>query len=540
MSISKEILEDFKKLVGEKNFSDDPCILDTYAFNWLAEMHPKFTPSKYGYRPPAVILPGSVDECQAIVKMCNKHGVKFKAHSTGYGIQAFPGIEDVIVVDLRRMNSILEIDEKNKIAVVEPYVNWAELSCEVMKVGLYTTPIQAGSQSSVLANVTSVWGVNTMGNHGGHNGRNMLGVEWITPAGELIRLGTDDGWFSCDGPGPSLRGILRGHLGHCGSMGLMTKASIKLHNWPGPGKLRTTVDPDSIIKYGLETPVENIKMYFVCFPAWEHMVDFCYKVGDSEISYAMNRIGGIEHLICLLPDAKLIKNLYDTGMVEEAAKVLTYPISPMVWGNSKGEFEYFCKVMDKIIEDTGGFTSPMIDMMGVNMESMGVHLMVANDTHFVHHSGGFVINGAYTCTPEAMFKHQGPGGESLKDKYIKRGVIMDDGLDGLYHNSFENNSYAYGEIEYHYDASNTEMVKGAIELIAEEDELVYKNGCTIESCNAMVGLGMGIDFNDRMERLGGKCGNFHKWQEKIKKTFDPNDVTDPSGYIVHRNNLVKI
>ena len=161
-------------------------------------------------------------------------GVKYKAISTGYGSHGFPQQDGVILLDLKRMNRIIEIDAKNKFAVVEPYVVWAQLEAEALKRGLFTTPVQAGSQASVLANVTSGWGMNVMGNHGGHNGRNCLGVEWILPTGELLRLGPEDAWFCGDGPGPSLRGIMRGHCGAQGGMGVFTKVGIKLHHWPGP------------------------------------------------------------------------------------------------------------------------------------------------------------------------------------------------------------------------------------------------------------------------------------------------------------------
>jgi len=127
----------------------------------------------------------------------------------------------------------------------------------------------------------------------------------------------------------------------------------------------------------------------------------------------------------------------------------------------------------------------------------------------------------------------------LKKKYIDRGVIMNDGLDSLYHNSFEHNFYTYGEVEYHYDASDPDLVDGAMELIKEEDDLAFENKCSIESCNAMVSMGSGPDHNDRVERLGGLCGNFHQWQEKLKRQFDPKLLSDPSSYIVYRNNLIK-
>ena len=90
-----------------------------------------------------------------------------------------------------------------------------------------------------------------------------------------------------------------------------------------------------------------------------------------------------------------------------------------------------------------------------------------------------------------MIRHQGYGGERLKKKYIDRGVIMNDGLDSLYHNSYENGGYAYGEVEYHYDPAYEESVRGAIDLIAEEDRQAVERQDPLASCNAMLVLGSG-------------------------------------------------
>jgi len=545
MPLTSRIYKVFENIVGPENISDDPAILDTYTFNWLAESHPTFGPSKYGYRPPAVLLPGSTEEVQAIVKACNRFKVKYKAHSTGYGIHAFPGIEEVIVLDLRRMNSIIEIDERNKFAVVEPYVSWAELTSEIVKVGLFTTPIQAGSQASVLANVSSLWGVNTFGNHGGHNGRNMLGAEWVLPTGEILRLGSADGWYCADGPGPSVRGVLRGHIGACGGLGVITKASIKLHNWPGPRSLPTEALESLPTKYKFAEPVENAKVYILSFPSWERLIDFMYRAGDAEICYALWRLGGIEHAICILPDVQLIKQLYDAGIAKAAAAAYPYPCVAVVLANSEREFAYQCKAMEQIIEACEGeipvmLTDPdYIKQLPAPIDEILLHALVANDTHFISHSGGFVINAAYTGTTEAVIKHQGYGGEELKKKYIERGVIMDDGLDSLYHNSFEHGAYAYGEVEYHYDAANMESVQGATELIREEDALAMDREDPLSSCNAMLVLGSGPSHSERIERVGSMCRDFHLWQKKIKEAFDPLYLSDPSAYVAYKGKLVR-
>ena len=74
----------------------------------------------------------------------------------------------------------------------------------------------------------------------GYNNRNVLGVEWVLPNGELLKLGSlgsGSGWISGDGPGPSLRGILRGTVGAMGGFGVITAAAIRLYQWGGPPEL---------------------------------------------------------------------------------------------------------------------------------------------------------------------------------------------------------------------------------------------------------------------------------------------------------------
>jgi biopolymer transport protein ExbB/TolQ len=84
----------------------------------------------------AALMPGSTEEIQAIVKTCNRYRIKFKPLSSGWGPFNLSKAPNSIQLDLRRMNRILEIDEKNLFAVVEPYVTGSQLQAEVMKYGL--------------------------------------------------------------------------------------------------------------------------------------------------------------------------------------------------------------------------------------------------------------------------------------------------------------------------------------------------------------------------------------------------------------------
>ena len=191
----------------------------------------------------------------------------------------------------------------------------------------------------------------------------------------------------------------------------------------------------------------------------------------------------------------------------------------VLFGNSKKEFEYQVKIYEDIMAEEEGYIPPIMEkgMMKEIAGLMNVQMLVANDTHLIVHSGGFIINAAYTATHEAVFKHQGPGGEELKKKFIEAGAILDDGSDSMYHNSFDNNSYVYSEVEYHYDASDTKNCEDALGVIVEE-VLVrsLEQKAPISASNLMCGplvVESTLDF-----------------QNRIKKAFDPNNLSDPGFY----------
>jgi site-specific recombinase XerD len=60
-------------------------------------------------------------------KLCARRGLKYKASSTAYPGFGAVSSEENLFLDMRRMNRLLEIDSKNMYAVVEPYVNFAQL-----------------------------------------------------------------------------------------------------------------------------------------------------------------------------------------------------------------------------------------------------------------------------------------------------------------------------------------------------------------------------------------------------------------------------
>ncbi|MEJ5187093.1 MAG: FAD-binding oxidoreductase, partial [Candidatus Geothermincolales bacterium] len=125
--LSDEAYRDLEEAVGAENVSREPGVLDGYAWQPTNNDHPT---ERWVKRPVAVALPASTEEVQAVVRACNKHGLRFKAFSTGWGVWCGPTYDNVVQVDLRRMNRILEIDAANSAAHVQAGVVTADLQAE--------------------------------------------------------------------------------------------------------------------------------------------------------------------------------------------------------------------------------------------------------------------------------------------------------------------------------------------------------------------------------------------------------------------------
>src|SRR5579859_3849058 len=78
----------------------------------------------------AVLMPETVEEVKEIVRIAGRHGVPLWTHSqgrnNGYGGPA-PRVRGSVIVSLRNMNRVLEINEDLGYAVVEPGVRWFDL-----------------------------------------------------------------------------------------------------------------------------------------------------------------------------------------------------------------------------------------------------------------------------------------------------------------------------------------------------------------------------------------------------------------------------
>ncbi len=145
---------------------------------------------KRGHPADLVVLPGSTREIAAIARLCHEMRVPMvpRGAGTGYTGGAVP-LHGGIVLSLERLNRILEIDDENLLAVVEPAVITGDLQAAVEARGLFYPPDpQSLKESSIGGNIAECAGGPRAFKYGVTR-RYVLGLEAVLPTGEIVRTG---------------------------------------------------------------------------------------------------------------------------------------------------------------------------------------------------------------------------------------------------------------------------------------------------------------------------------------------------------------
>ncbi len=175
------------------------------------------------YLPDAVVHAEKTVQIRDIVRFANEHGFPVIPRGAGSG---FTGgtlpIQGGIVLALSRMNQILDIDEDNLTATVEPGVVTAHLQRQVEKIGLFYPPDPASKEFCTMGgNVAECAGGPRCVKYGVTRDY-ILGLEVVTPTGEIIHTG---GATMKDVVGYDLTRLF---VGSEGTLGIVTKIIVRL------------------------------------------------------------------------------------------------------------------------------------------------------------------------------------------------------------------------------------------------------------------------------------------------------------------------
>ena len=517
MSLSREAYRALEDVVGPENISEEPAILDGYCFVWANEA---MFSSRFSARPLAVVMPGSTEEVQGIVKVCNRFNVQFRAHSSGWSCPAISANESFLPIDLRRMDRIVEISARNKYAVVESYVSMQKLFLETMKVGLRPHTIGCGPSGGILASATSNFGCGNTSASSDFGGRVPLGVEWVLPDGEILRLGTlgtGAGWFSGDGPGPSLRGVMRGYGGATGGIGVMTRVAVKLTPWYGPPALKVTGKTNM---YSTEIP-ENFQINITAFPGRDQLTDFFVHIVEEAIAFSIHRSPAASLALLMTSSVDDFYEMVSASPPEMAEAMKFITVMLMDAGSSR-EMQYRQKLLQKIREKTEAVDVPFDPgVLGPVFRNL---ITGQGQQRVFNLTTGFLTAAVNEESWDSVKILAQRTAEELYAKYEATGKIAITGESPWF--APLGDSFAHTESVVSYDQFDPESIKAVREILAEADILLPK-------WHQAVGGAEGcLSFDEASEKAAAPyCLDFLGYEKKIKKAFDPNLVSESSFYV---------
>lgn len=186
------------------------------------------------HMPDCVVMPGSAQEVQEIIRLAVQKKIPVVPMGGGLVLSGLTvPLKGGIVLDMKRMNRIIEINEKSHYAVVEAGTSQGMLDAYLRKhhPGLKHSLPDAPPPATIAGNIAIHGSGHLSQSEGGFHSEMVTGLEVVLPTGELVKLGscsTVPAWFS-RAPLPDLVGLF---LGWNGTTGVITKVGIKLYPRP--------------------------------------------------------------------------------------------------------------------------------------------------------------------------------------------------------------------------------------------------------------------------------------------------------------------
>jgi glycolate oxidase len=211
--LTPQIREELEKIVSPENVSSTSEDLEKHAIDESLEPpHP----------PEVVVKPGSTEEVSEVMKIAYRERIPVTPQGSRTGLSggSHP-VNEGIALSLERMDKILEIDEENLMAVVEPGVLIMDLHAETEKLGLLYPPDPGQDSGSLGGNIST--------NAGGVRGMKygvtrdfVQGLEAVLPNGEIINVG---GKIVKNSTAYSIKDLI---IGSEGTLATVTKAILRL------------------------------------------------------------------------------------------------------------------------------------------------------------------------------------------------------------------------------------------------------------------------------------------------------------------------
>ena len=454
--LDKKHFKNFEKIVGAENIFDDKPHLIAYSYDATRER----------YEPNAVLFPKDENDVSQILKYCNENQIIITPRGAGSGFTggALPKNGGIILAFEKHMNKILEIDEKNMLAIVEPGVINMDLQTHVEELGLFYPPDPASEQYSTI-------GGNVSENAGGMRAAKygitkdyVMALRAVLPNGDIIRAGKKT---IKDVAGYNVAGIL---IASEGTLGVITEITLKLIPKP-----------------------KFASSYMAVFPSVEHAMNAVFKsLANGANPVAMEFIDALS--------VRAIKQKLGVELPEDAGALLIGDVD----GNVKEEIAFQVETLKKSFEENGCNSFTVSDK---KQEREKIWYARKNVSQCVTVYGSKKLNEDISVPrsklPEALKEIY-----KIGEKYGFSVPCFGHAGDGNIH------------VNVMVDGSDAKQLEEGHKAIEEVFRLVVDMGGTLSGEHG-IGLSkapfMDIAFNEAELNLF----------KSIKKAFDPNNILNP-------------
>jgi glycolate oxidase len=222
--VTPKILEQLAQIVGPEYLSTAAEVIATNSQDALKQI----------FCAEAVVFPRTAQEIAAIMRLANEHRFYVTARGGGVGYTggAVP-VKGGLVLATARMNQLLEINQADLVAVVEPAVTNYELQQAVEAQGLFYPPDPSSWRESFIGGNIALNAGGPRCVKYGNTQQFVLGLDFVSPTGDIIKAG---GRVPKNATGFHLESLL---IGSEGMLGIITRCILRL--LPKPEARRTAL-----------------------------------------------------------------------------------------------------------------------------------------------------------------------------------------------------------------------------------------------------------------------------------------------------------
>ncbi len=446
-------------IVGEDYASNRPEELYIYSVDSGTE-----GPRKVDY----VVMPQTAVQVQKVVMLANQYGVPITpmgANLTlnGLGLPVNGGI----VIDMKRMDRILELNRRRKYVVIEAGVtqgklgSYLEKNCPEME---HSRP-EAPPMATIVGNMV-IRGHGCLSLRYGNNSHHINGLEVVLPTGETCNIGAGcvSPWPFCKGPLPDLTGLF---CGWNGTTGIITKLSLKL------------------------------------FPKRRLLDVVGYRVSDLEL---------VPEVLNQIADMDMVDNLFVVGFASASHESHKY-VTASVTGDLDEEIAYKRAVLKKIAagyeQEKVNFDYPVWDPLKSRFVEKPPYVSPALAADF-ERGGGFRYCGA--ILPVDMIPQAWRKGMEIAQRL---GMDFSAGIQvlGYCHSAM------FGFV-YPFNRAEEQEVERARKAMRETNEAVLQMG----------GIPWKAEVAAQSQIIEKMEPNTYELMKRIWRAMDPNGIMNPGNW----------